>query len=83
MFGSAVVAVTTNLQKCPSLCSAKAEFVARSYAVRIVVCQRIVLEGFRVRKESRQVVQDNISCIGWTASGNARHVHKRNHSDIK
>lgn len=81
-YGKAMVADSTNLEKCISLSSTKPENAVLSDVVKIVGWLRNVLWELGVRPIS-PIFQDNLCWVEWTVGRAARLFNKRKHIDIK
>jgi len=82
-YGNAAIHFTSTLQKCVTLSSTEAEYVALSEASKTIVWLRRVLEELGINQGTTEIFEDNAGTFKWTEGHIAEDFRRSKHIDLK
>lgn len=82
-YGSAVIYYRSSLQKCVTLSSTEAEYVALSESAKVVVWLRRILNELEIRQDPTAIMQDNSGAIRWASGHPAEDFKRSKHVELR
>ena len=82
-YGNAVIHYSTSLQRCVTLSSTEAEFVAMSECTKLLLWLRRVLDELKIAQDVIPLYEDNAGAVTWATGHIAEDFRRSKHIELR